>query len=595
MSAWQTFKNGTRQFFKDILQYLWLFFTLNVLLLLVGGAFSWATSNALKTQGIPYLSFNNLNLLLEKPLALVLLILLLLLFLGAVFYQFTFLLLGIFQIRQDHRFHFKGVTKASFKVLKKQGARSWLFFFGYFVVIVPFGNLIFQSNLLTKFVIPDFIVEFLSQRIPYLVGLLAFGLLVWYLAIRFIYTLPLMILERKKAGEAVKASWSMTNKRLWFIIRNIAFVTIAVFVSTYVIYVLLYLLQLKLDTLSDTISLLGGILNLTVVQFLQFVSNAWLSVLLINFLYTQLNVQAETTTKVAFDKETKRNKLVTIGMGLGLFTIFCGYIIFNAVYLTGLLESKPLIISHRGVTNSNGVQNTIPAMERTIKFKPDYIEIDVQETKDHQFVVMHDANLQELAGVDGTPQEFTLAELTKMTVKENGQEAPIASFDDYLAKANQAKQKLLVEIKTSKQDSQGALSNFIEKYERPLIKNNHQVQSLDYNVIKAFKKAKSKVKVSFILPYNFTFPETQADLYTMEATTLNDTFILKADQQKKAVYAWTVNDSEVLSKMLFMDVAGVITDDLELVNEEVNDFEKNPSYADRILHYIFMLPSVASQ
>lgn len=108
----------------------------------------------------------------------------------------------------------------------------------------------------------------------------------------------------------------MTNKRLWFIIRNIAFVTIAVFVSTYVIYVLLYLLQLKLDTLSDTISLLGGILNLTVVQFLQFVSNAWLSVLLINFLYTQLNVQAETTTKVAFDKETKRNKLVTIGMGL---------------------------------------------------------------------------------------------------------------------------------------------------------------------------------------------------------------------------------------------------------------------------------------
>lgn len=138
--------------------------------------------------------------------------------------------------------------------------------FGYFVVIVPFGNLIFQSNLLTKFVIPDFIVEFLSQRIPYLVGLLAFGLLVWYLAIRFIYTLPLMIL-REKAGEAVKASWSMTNKRLWFIICNIAFVTIAVFVSTYVIYVLLYLLQLKLDTLSDTISLLGGILNLTVVQF----------------------------------------------------------------------------------------------------------------------------------------------------------------------------------------------------------------------------------------------------------------------------------------------------------------------------------------
>ncbi len=39
--------------------------------------------------------------------------------------------------------------------------------------------------------------------------------------------------------------------------------------------------------------------------------------------------------------------------------------------------------------------------------------------------------------------------------------------------------------------------------------------------------------------------------------------------------------------MLFMDVAGVITDDLELVNEEVNDFD--PSYADRIFALYFYL------
>ncbi|HCS98977.1 MAG TPA: glycerophosphodiester phosphodiesterase [Enterococcus faecalis] len=586
MSAWQTFKNGTRQFFKDILQYLWLFFTLNVLLLLVGGAFSWATSNALKTQGIPYLSFNNLNLLLEKPLALVLLILLLLLFLGAVFYQFTFLLLGIFQIRQDHRFHFKGVTKASFKVLKKQGARSWLFFFGYFVVIVPFGNLIFQSNLLTKFVIPDFIVEFLSQRIPYLVGLLAFGLLVWYLAIRFIYTLPLMILERKKAGEAVKASWSMTNKRLWFIIRNIAFVTIAVFVSTYVIYVLLYLLQLKLDTLSDTISLLGGILNLTVVQFLQFVSNAWLSVLLINFLYTQLNVQAETTKKVAFDKETKRNKLVTIGMGLGLFTIFGGYIIFNAVYLTGLLESKPLIISHRGVTNSNGVQNTIPAMERTIKFKPDYIEIDVQETKDHQFIVMHDFNLRALTGVNKRPNQLTLKELTNMNVTENGQTAKMVSFDDYLAKANQLKQRLLIEIKTTPQDSPDLVQRFVKQYRENILENGHILHTLTYDTAMALKKEEPRFYVGYVIPFNIVGPpKMPVDFFTMEYSTMNRNFVNAAHHDGKKVYAWTANDEDVMTRMIFYGVDGIITDQLSLLNETMKTDLENPTYSDKLLNF----------
>ncbi|KAJ82754.1 Glycerophosphoryl diester phosphodiesterase [Enterococcus faecalis NY9] len=40
-----------------------------------------------------------------------------------------------------------------------------------------------------------------------------------------------------------------------------------------------------------------------------------------------------------------------------------------------------------------------------------------------------------------------------------------------------------------------------------------------------------------------------------------------------------------------MDVTGVITDNLELVN----NFEKNSTYTNRILYYIFMLPSVVFQ
>ena len=69
-----------------------VYFYFKCLIIIGGWGFSWATSNALKTQGIPYLSFNNLNLLLEKPLALVLLILLLLLFLGAVFISLPFII-----------------------------------------------------------------------------------------------------------------------------------------------------------------------------------------------------------------------------------------------------------------------------------------------------------------------------------------------------------------------------------------------------------------------------------------------------------------------------------------------------------------------
>lgn len=120
------------------------------------------------------------------------------------------------------------------------------------------------------------------------------------------------------------------------------------------------------------------------------------------------------------------------------------------MYLIFPLETVPVTISHRGVSQENGVQNTIQSLEKTALLKPDYIEMDVQETKDGQFVMMHDANLFNLAGVNASPQDLTLAELTALEVSENGYRTKISSFDAYLNRANELGQRLLIEIKTSK-------------------------------------------------------------------------------------------------------------------------------------------------
>ena len=60
------------------------------------------------------------------------------------------------------------------------------------------------------------------------------------------------------------------------------------------------------------------------------------------------------------------------------------------VYLEAPVANKPLIISHRGVSNKNGVQNTVQSLEKTAQLSPDLVEMDVQETKEKngQFVMM---------------------------------------------------------------------------------------------------------------------------------------------------------------------------------------------------------------
>ncbi|GAY72421.1 glycerophosphoryl diester phosphodiesterase [Lentilactobacillus kosonis] len=196
-----------------------------------------------------------------------------------------------------------------------------------------------------------------------------------------------------------------------------------------------------------------------------------------------------------------------------------------------------------------GVQNTIPALKLTSKEKPNYVEMDIHETKDHQFVVMHDENLEELAGINKAPYQLTLKQLTKITVRENGHHAKIASFDNYLKTANKLHQKLLVEIKVTPHDSKNMTKLFVDRYEKTLLKHHDRIHTLSYPVVTQLKQLAPKLFVSFILPYNLTFPETKANAYTMEATTLDSSFIANADKHKQEVYAWTVDDTDQMDQM----------------------------------------------
>jgi glycerophosphoryl diester phosphodiesterase len=276
-----------------------------------------------------------------------------------------------------------------------------------------------------------------------------------------------------------------------------------------------------------------------------------------------------------------------------LCVFFGGSILFsNVMYLTGLEDSTPFTISHRGVDNGNGVQNTIPAMAATIKEKPDYIEMDIQETKDRQFVVFHDKNLKNLTGRDRTTHEMTLIELQDLQAVENGHVAPVASFDDYLAFANEHHQKLLIEIKTNADDSEDMVDHFIEKYQQTILANHHRIHSLDYNVVKALKDKAPKLYVSYILPYNLVIPQTPANAYTMEETTLTSDFVQRAHQEDKEVYAWTVNNADAMDRMVSLNVNGIVTDDLKTLQEQIKTYEENPSYAKRIEMYINRLPAL---
>ncbi len=82
-------------------------------------------------------------------------------------------------------------------------------------------------------------------------------------------------------------------------------------------------------------------------------------------------------------------------------------------------SDRTMVIAHRGLI-SGGVENTIPALEAAAALDPDYVEIDIQETSDGEFVVMHDTNLGRLAGIDRNVGDMSLAELEGVTLSQGG-------------------------------------------------------------------------------------------------------------------------------------------------------------------------------
>lgn len=592
MSTFSLFKKITKEFFSHCLSYLTLFFSMNVMLFAVIALFDYTASLILRSQHIPYLSYTNLIVLVQKPLAILLLLLLFITLIMTVYFQFSYLLLGIQQIYR-RQFNLIGLVKESWQEIRRQTWRSFGFFFFYFMLIIPVSQEIFQTQLLSKVVIPTFIIDFLGNNLLYAFLLAFFGIVIAYLAIRWIFILPLVILTQISPKEAISKSLSLTKGKFWHFSWRIFLFSLFSVGLKYVIFVCIYFAQIWLDTLSDPYPLIGGMINLSLVQVIDVIGGAWTSVLLMSLLMYHPTILSYVEEKEWQPSQVSLRWLNVLN-GFILAMVSLSILVFNIFFLNGLTQREPKIVSHRGVdslTHPNGVQNTIPSLKKTIQLKPDFIEMDIQETKDGKFVMMHDPELSALTGNKGTPQSYTLAELTQMTVHENGMSAKMASFDEYLEVANKANQKLLIEIKTSKHDSKKMMANFIKTYEKDILAHHHEVQSLDYHVISTLKEQAPKIPVSYILPYNFVFPNTPSDGYTMEATTLNETFIVKARGTKKHVFAWTVNDTDTMNKMMFMDVDGIITDELSLLKQEIKEFRDSPNYADRIMYYISVLPN----
>lgn len=532
---------------------------------------------------VNYVSYSNaITLITTKPLVVLGLLIVLLILLLLVFAQFTLMLVSFQAIKSHANLGWWDYLKSVSKNLFGLPFKAFGFFLLYFLIITPFGSLGMSSSLLNKVKIPQFIIDWLFQEhLPLGILLIVLYAAIFYVGLRWILVLPSMIFENKSIKTSITHSWRKTkNHTLYYLgifLILIAVISIFVALSTGI----LIALQVIIDhfTFLKVIDFPMAVVNMTAIQLINYITSIYASGMVV------LIILSDTTTNYFYPRKKHRSHKWFWGI-LGTVVIV-SFVSYDTLYFNDWLLTPPVTISHRGVDDGNGVQNTIQSLEATAKKKPDYIEMDVQETKDHQFVVYHDNTLKGLAGINKRPSQMTLEELTNTEIHENGKTTHIASFDDYLATSTKLNQKLLVELKQVSGNKDDFVKLFAKKYGKQLVKNKDMVHSLSYNYIEDTKQLLPKVPTSYILPFNlFGVPITNSNAFTMEYTTLNESFIDSAHLQQKKVYAWTANDDESMDRMIFMGADGVITDKLDLLQTEIDSLFNDASYSKRMIVYV---------
>lgn len=571
-------KLGFKKIYLNLDKILFLFFLIFMLV-----DYIWLPLNSviagflLSQTGYLFISYNNIfSIIKNAPIVSLGFVVLIAINLLVAYFQLSILFIGarhlLYHEKRTLIEYSRKVFRESLAFMKKLTISKALFIFLFVAMLFPFIRKIFKIYYFNKIVIPEFIQTYMEDKYwMWWVAIISLSLLFFYVSVRLMFALPKVFYEKMSVKDSVLYSLEKTKNNFWFYAWHLFLIIVKTNLFFYLPLIPILSIQFIVDSITQKESLVLAIINFALIKNFHYMALTYFLIKFSSFL---------TGEELDIMPRREKDHLMRWGVMVCASTFFA---IEGYNYLEAPVVNPPLVISHRGVSNGNGVQNTIQSLEKTAQLKPDLIEMDIQETKDGQFVMMHDANLRGLAGLNKTPQDLTLEELQQIDIHENGYTTKISSFDDYLNRANEFHQKLLIEIKTSHKDSPQMMDHFLEKYAAKIKVYGHQMQSLDYHVVEKVTQYDKDIPIYFILPYNSVFPRTNATGYTMEYSTLDEYFVTKLWNTEQKLYVWTINSSESFDKSFRLGVNGMITDNLKMIKDELETAQEDPEYTDLLL------------
>ena len=563
-----------------------------VTLLVIAPACAGLIQLAIHLAKLKYLTTSNLLQFLRSPWTILLLAVLLLL---AALYTLFEIAAVCICFRQS-RFQ---KVRTTLGRMVRSGLQSVLHFFRgggpflvlHLLVLIPLMQFSATSGIFTAMGIPDFLAYYMTKKEFLLPIYVAAIILCCLLSVRWVFSSVLFTQNQCSYRSARATSVQLVRGRFWQTFFSVLvwnccyFAALLVFLCMITVVVLMVIRATGSDDLimSQAMRILKLLIQIVLWSFSFFatpICMAHLTALLEKRCVQMPEVVLPEPIPLSRSAKPFRRSTAVLtaccftvaALGLNLsyvYSVFTGKANFRLA-----LFQNPTVMAHRGLS-ADAPENTLYAFSDAISVGADFIELDVQQTRDGVLVVMHDSNLKRTTGVNKDIWDVDYADIQNLDAGSwfdpAYANARIPTLEETLQFVDK-RAKLNIEIKPTKHGSDTLEQDVAELITRYQYTDACYVTSFSYGSLKKVKEVNPEIRTGYLMSvaYGQFYSLKYADAFSLNKVFVTSQVVNAAHQQGKQIFAWTVNSMSEVRSLCNLHVDSIITDDPVMVQNVIS-------------------------